>query len=316
MNKKLLANICLFLTALIWGFSFVAQVLGSDSLDPFSFNSIRFGIGAISLLPVLFILEKRPRRAQDNKQELENDRRKMRMTLIAAAVCGTVLFAASSFQQAGAQITKSPGRAGFITDLYIILTPFFATILFKKKTNPTVFGGAVLALAGIYLLCVKPGEGFSFGTGEILIFIGSFFWAFHILSIDRFGSNIYPLRFSCLQFIVVSLEGAVFAAIFEHPTLAMVWEARWAIFFCGVLSVGVAYTLQTYGQRLSDPSYAAIIFSLEAVFGAIGGVLFGQDNFSPVGIAGCVLIFCGIVLSQLDFGKKQKDGTSASQTGK
>ena len=300
MNKKLLANICLFLTAIIWGFSFVAQVLGGDSLDPFSFNAIRFGVGAVSLLPVLFFLEKRPTAAAMSPEENASVRRKLCMTLIAAAVCGTVLFGASSLQQAGAQMTKSPGRAGFITDLYIIITPFFATLFFKKKTKPSVFVGAVIALVGIYMLCVKPGEGFSFGVGETLILLGSFFWAFHILTIDRFGNSIYPLRFSCLQFMIVSAESAVFAAIFEHTTLAMVWEARWAIFFCGVLSVGIAYTLQTYGQRLSDPSYAAIIFSLEAVFGAVGGVMFGQDTFSLIGLGGCVLVFIVIVLSQLD----------------
>lgn len=306
MNKKILANICLFLTAIIWGFSFVAQVLGSDSLDPFSFNAIRFGVGAVSLLPVLFFLEKRPKAAAMSPEENAYDRRKLCMTLIAAAVCGTVLFGASSLQQAGAQMTKSPGRAGFITDLYIIITPFFATLFFKKKTKPSVFVGAVIALVGIYMLCVKPGEGFSFGVGETLILLGSFFWAFHILTIDRFGNSIYPLRFSCLQFMIVSAESAVFAAIFEHTTLAMVWEARWAIFFCGVLSVGIAYTLQTYGQRLSDPSYAAIIFSLEAVFGAVGGVMFGQDTFSLIGLGGCVLVFIGIVLSQLDLGGKKE----------
>lgn len=307
MNKKIIANVCLFLTAIIWGFSFVAQVLGSDVIDPFSFNAIRFGVGAVSLIPVMLLLEKRPRGKLSAEQNAD-DRRKLRTTVIAAAVCGTILFGASTLQQMGAQITKSPGRAGFITDLYIILTPLFATLVFRRKLRPTVFAGAVLALAGIYLLCIKPGEGFSFGSGEMLIFLGSFFWAFHILAIDRFGSKIYHLRFSCLQFIVVSVESALFAVIFEHTTLAMVWQARWAIFFCGVLSVGIAYTLQTIGQSMSDPSYAAIVFSLEAVFGAIGGVIFGQDTFSPAGIVGCVLIFAGIVLSQLTIGKKTPQG--------
>lgn len=300
MKKKILANICLFTTAIIWGFAFVAQVLGSDSLDPFSFNAIRFGVGGISLVPVLFLLERRPRGRDMTPEENTADRKKLKTTVIAAAVCGTILFVASSLQQAGAQITKSPGRSGFITDLYIILTPFFSTVLFRKKTKPTVFAGAAIALVGIYLLCVKPGEGFSFGVGELLILAGAFFWAFHILAIDRFGNGIYPLRFSSLQFLIVAAECSIFAMIFETTTLEMVWNARYAIFFCGVLSVGVAYTLQTYGQRLSDPSYAAIIFSLEAVFGAIGGVLYGQDTFSAIGLLGCILVFGGILLSQLD----------------
>lgn len=224
-----------------------------------------------------------------------------------------LLFVASSLQQAGAQITKSPGRAGFITDIYIILTPIFATLLFKKKTKPTVFAGAAIALVGIYLLCVKPGEGFGFGTGELLILIGAFFWAFHILAIDKFGNTIYPLRFSSLQFLIVAAECALFASIFETTTWNMVWDARYAIFFCGVFSVGIAYTLQTYGQRLSDPGYAAIIFSLEAVFGAIGGVLYGQDTFSAVGLLGYIFVFGGILLSQLDIksGIRDKDRQDA-----
>lgn len=304
MNKKILANIFLFLTAIIWGFAFVAQVLGSDVIDPFSFNAIRFGLGALSLVPVIFLLEKRPRNPLTAEQR-SDDNKKLKMTLIAAAVCGTILFAASTLQQVGAQITKSPGRSGFLTDLYTILTPLFALIFFKRKIQPTVFVGAGLACVGLYLLCIKPEEGFGFGWGEAVIVIGAIFWAFHILAIDRFGNQIYPLRFSCLQFAVVSAESAVFALMFEHTTLQMVWEARWAIIFCGVFSVGIAYTLQTYGQRLSDPSYAAIIFSLEAVFGAIGGVIFGQDHFSAAGIFGCVLIFAGIVLAQLNLSKKK-----------
>lgn len=300
MKRKILANICLFTTAIIWGFAFVAQVLGSDSLDPFSFNAIRFGVGGVSLVPVIFLLERRPRSKDMQPEDNTADRKKLKNTVLAAAVCGTILFVASSLQQAGAQITKSPGRAGFITDIYIILTPIFSTLLFRKKTKPTVFAGAAIALVGIYLLCVKPGEGFSFGIGELLILIGAFFWAFHILAIDKFGSGIYPLRFSSLQFLIVAAECSVFAFIFETTTWDMVWAARYAIFFCGVFSVGVAYTLQTYGQRLSDPSYAAIIFSLEAVFGAIGGVLYGQDTFSAVGLLGCILVFGGILLSQID----------------
>ena len=141
----------------------------------------------------MLLLEKRPRGKLSAEQNAD-DRRKLRTTVIAAAVCGTILFGASTLQQMGAQITKSPGRAGFITDLYIILTPLFATLVFRRKLRPTVFAGAVLALAGIYLLCIKPGEGFSFGSGEMLIFLGSFFWAFHILAIDRF-ENISPAFF-------------------------------------------------------------------------------------------------------------------------
>ncbi len=304
MNKKILANIFLFLTAIIWGFAFVAQVLGSDVMDPFSFNSIRFALGAISLVPVIFIIEKHPRGPLTPEQRTE-DSRKVRMTLIAAAVCGIILFVASTLQQVGAQITKSPGRSAFLTDLYSIFTPLFALLFFRKKVQPTVFVGAGLACIGLYFLCVNPGEGFSFGWGEAVIVLGAFFWAFHILSIDHFGNQIYPLLFSCLQFAVVAVLSGIFSLIYEHTTLAMVWEARWAIIYCGVFSVGIAYTLQTYGQRLSDPSYAAIIFSLEAVFGALGGVMFGQDKFSVAGILGCALIFAGIILSQINLSRKK-----------
>lgn len=300
MNKKILANLCLFTTAFIWGIAFVAQVLGSDILDPFTFTSIRFGAGAISLLPVVLIFEKRPHfGTADSPDAAAAEKKKLRSTVIASLICGTILSFASVLQQAGAGITKSPGRAGFITDLYIILTPIFAAIFFKKKLSLSLLGSTALATVGIYLLCVDPTEGFSFGIGEALILIGAFFWAFHILTIDFFGNRIYPLLFSCIQFAVVSAATGVIAAFTEHATLEMVWEARLAIFFCGVLSVGVAYTLQTLGQQMTSPDYAALIFSLEAVFGAVGGFVTGQDKLSVAAIAGCILIFIGIVTAQL-----------------
>jgi drug/metabolite transporter (DMT)-like permease len=167
---------------------------------------------------------------------------------------------------------------------------------------------------GLYLLCLRPGEAFSFGIGELVILIGAFFWAGHILLVDQFIDHVSPLRFSSWQFFVSGGLGLIAAVIFEDITWSGVWSAKWAILFCGLLSVGVAYTLQVLAQKRSDPTYAAIIFSTESVFAAIGGILWNlvtpahlhvDQEILPIGYVGCLIIFAGIVLSQLNFTKKK-----------
>ena len=162
------------------------------------------------------------------------------------------------------------------------------------------------------MLCIKPDEGFSFGLGELLLFTGSFFWTAHVVLIDRLGKDLRPLHFSVGQFAVCSVLCVIVMLIFEMPTAESVKAAAVPILYAGVMSVGVAYTLQVVSQKKADPTFAAIIFSTESVFGAIGGVLFGIDHISIVGYTGCALIFAGVVISQLRFGlpkKKEKDQT-------
>ena len=310
MKSKLTATVMLFSTAIIWGFAFVAQVLGSDFVQPFTFNGIRFLLGAASLIPVYSIFEK--------EREMTAVERRVRHkhTAIGAVCGGLCLFIASFLQQYGATLTRDPGKAGFITGLYTVLTPVFYFLIFRKKTGWNTWLGCILATVGLYLLCLREVEGTMFGVGELVLLLGSFFWAGHILIVDHFIDRVYPLRFSSWQFFISGGLGLLAGVIFEETTLSGVLAAKWAILFCGLLSVGVAYTLQVLAQKRSEPTFAAIIFSTESVFAALGGLLWNlvtpanlhvDQEILPIGYVGCLIIFGGIVLSQLNFTRKHPD---------
>ncbi len=285
----------LLITAMIWGFAFVAQRVGSDFVQPFAFNGIRFMLGAVSLIPVILIFEKKEKR-----NEIHN--LKMRKTLIAGCVAGVVLFIASWLQQCGIVITQSAGKAGFITGLYTVLVPVFGIFL-KKKTNINVWMGALFAVIGLFLLCIN--EKWQISYGDAVLLCGSVFWAFHILIIDKFVNEIYSLRFACTQFIVCAVIGLVCAGVFEATTLAGVKAAAIPILYGGVMSVGVAYTCQIIGQKDADPTHASIILSTESMFSAIGGAVILHEVMSGRGYIGCVCIFAGIIVSQI-VPKRQK----------
>ncbi len=314
MKLKFTATLMLFTTAIIWGFAFVAQVLGSDHVEPFTFNGIRFMLGAASLIPVYCIFEK--------EKELTPAQRKTRYRHTAlGAICGGLcLFIASALQQYGATLTRDPGKAGFITGLYTVLTPVFYFLIFRKRSGWNVWLGCILATVGLYLLCLREGEGTMFGMGELVLLIGSFFWAGHILVVDRFIDRVSPLRFSSWQFFVSGALGLLAGVIFEDISWSGIVAAKWAILFCGILSVGIAYTLQVLAQKRTEPTFAAIIFSTESVFAAIGGLLWNlitpehfhvDQEILPIGYLGCLIIFAGIVLSQLTFPKKKASASDA-----
>ena len=288
MKQKITSLSLLFLTAIIWGFAFVAQVDGSAHIGSFAMNGLRYPLGAISLLPVVLLFE----RGTVEKQE------RIR-TVVASVIAGTLLFCASTLQQLGIEYTGSAGVAGFITGLYTVLVPIGCFLLFKHKTGVNVWMGAICAVVGLFLLCYRIGEGLTFGKGEILLLIGSFLWAAHVIVIDRLGKNIRSLHFAWGQFAVCSVLSVVTMLVLDRPTLSGISDAKWAILYCGVLSVGVAYTLQVIAQKKADPAFAAIILSTESVFSAIGGAIFGIDDITWLGYLGCVIMFVGIVVSQL-----------------
>lgn len=292
-KKKIISAIMLVVTAMIWGFAFVAQRVGAESVGTFVFNGIRFALGAVSLIPVYLVFEKE----KFNKE-------KFKRTLIAAVVCGTVLFIASALQQYGIELTKSAGKAGFITGLYTVLVPIIAFIIYKQKNSVGVWIGAILAVSGLFLLSVN--ESFTVEFGDILLLIGAFFWAAHILVIDKFIGGISPLRFASMQFAVCAVLNLVFAIFFDTFDINAIMIAFVPLLYGGLASVGIAYTLQIIAQKNSDPTAAAIIFSLESVFSAIGGAIVLGEEMNVRGYVGCVLIFGGIILSQLKFGKKKE----------
>ncbi len=286
-TKKIKSTFLLFLTAIIWGFAFVAQRVGAEYVGAFTFNGIRFLLGTISLIPVILIFEKE----KFNKE-------KFKKTIASGLLAGVVLFIASTLQQFGVEITGSAGKAGFLTGLYIVLVPLIRFAM-GKKTSVLTFFGAIFAVVGLFFLCMT-GDEISFGLGDIVLIIGAFFWAGHILVVDKFVNDVSPLKFSMTQFFVCGFLSIIFALFTEKIELSAIQSAGIPILYGGLMSVGVAYTCQILGQKDADPTFASIVFSTESVFSAIGGAIILHEIMSGRGYLGCVLIFIGIILSQLD----------------
>ena len=292
-TKQLRATFLLLLTAVIWGLAFVAQEVGAEYLGTFSFNGIRFLLGAASLLPVVLFFERE-----------RMTRAKWKKLLLSSLAAGTVLFSASALQQYGVQLGTPAGKAGFITGLYTVIVPILSLVLFRRRTHILVWAGAVLAVAGLLLLNLDENFNLVIGAGECCLLAGSVMWAVHILVIDRFVTSVSPLKFSMGQFVVCGAESVICALLWEHMTLPAVQAAAVPLFYGGVMSVGVAYTCQAVGQKDSDPTVAAIVFSMESVFSVIGGVLILRAHMAWQAYAGCALIFAGIIIAQLTPGKK------------
>ncbi len=296
MKQKIISTALLFLTAIIWGFAFVAQVQGASYIGAFTLNGVRFTIGIISLLPVVLFFERG-----------RSDKETRKKTVVSSVVAGAVLFTASMLQQFGIQYTGSAGVAGFITGLYTVFIPLACFLLFRTRTGLNVWLGALCAVTGLFMLCYTPGEGISFGFGELLLLVGSFFWTAHMIIVDRLGKSLRSLHFAWGQFAVCAVLGLVCMFIFEEPSVEGILAAKWSLLYCGALSVGIAYTLQIVAQKRANPTFAAIVLSTESVFSAVGGVLFGIDSITLIGYLGCGLIFVGIIASQLEFKRKNND---------
>ena len=290
MNKKFSANLMLIITAMIWGFAFVAQK--SANIGPFTFNGVRFLIGSLSLVPVIFIFE---RKGILDKQRVKN-------TFVYGAITGCVLFTASNLQHFGIVLIEQASKAGFITGIYTVLVPIFG-IFMGKKTNLNTWMGAILAVVGLYFVSVIGTPVLEFG--DVLLFVGAIFWALHIIVIDKFVGKVNPIMYSSVQFLTVSVLSILCAVLFELSIFSVEGLASSLIpvLYTGIMSSGVAYTLQVVGQKNAEPTAAAIIFSSESVFCAIGCVLLLGDKLTPPAIFGCVLIFAGIILSQIEFKK-------------
>lgn len=288
MKTKAKSTFLLFLTAIIWGFAFVAQRVGAEFVGAFTFNGIRFLLGSLSLIPVIAIFERE-----------KFDKSKFVKTLIPSIIAGVILFIASTLQQLGVEWTGSAGKAGFLTGLYIVLVPVIRFFM-GKKTSILTFFGAMFALVGLFFLCMT-GDEMSFGKGDIVLIIGAFFWAAHILVVDKYVNNISPLKFSMMQFFICGFLSIIFALSTETIELSAIKSAGIPILYGGLMSVGVAYTCQILGQKDADPTFASIVFSTESVFSAVGGAIILNEIMSGRGYLGCILIFIGIILSQLNF---------------
>jgi drug/metabolite transporter (DMT)-like permease len=293
MKEKVKSTFLLFLTAIIWGFAFVAQRVGAEYVGAFTFNGIRFLLGACSLIPVIMIFEKE-----------KFDMSRLKKTILPGILAGFILFIASTLQQYGVEITQSAGKAGFLTGLYIVLVPLIRFLMGKKTSVFTLFG-AIFAVVGLFFLCMTGNE-VSFGVGDIVLIIGAFFWACHIIVVDKYVNDVSPLKFSLVQFLVCGLLSIIFALILEDISFVAIKSAGIPILYGGLMSVGVAFTCQILGQKNADPTFASIVFSTESVFSAIGGAIILHEIMSGRGYLGCVLIFIGIILSQLDIATFKK----------
>jgi len=297
-NKRLRANMLLLLTAAIWGFAFAAQRVGSQYLGAFTFNGIRFALGTISLLPLIVYFDMKKKSDSSNKNNIEVNAKKI---IVPGVLVGAILFAGSTLQQIGLIYTTA-GKASFITGLYMVAVPIIGIFL-GHKIGKNSWVGVGLAVAGLYLLSVN--ENFSISYGDLLEVIGSVFWAVHILTIDYFSNKVDSLKLSCIQCATCSFLSLISALIFEQITMSGISKALIPILYGGFLSVGVAYTLQVVAQKDAKPSHAAIILSMESVFGAVGGAVLLGEIMSTRGYIGCILILGGILISQIKLSPKQ-----------
>lgn len=289
MKKEQMRNsLLLLLTAAIWGVAFVAQSVGMDYVGPFTFNGVRSLIGGIVLLPL--VLGKK-RRADAAKAGPAN----RRTLLLGGVLCGAVLFAASSLQQIGIQYT-TVGKAGFITACYIVIVPLLG-LAFGKRCGLFTWLAVALALLGLYLLCIT--ETLSVGKGDLLMLGCALLFSVHILVIDFFSPRVDGVAMSCIQFFICALLSAVPVFVGERPQISAILAAWAPVLYAGVLSCGVAYTLQIVGQKGMNPTVASLILSLESCISVLAGWLILGQRLSGREILGCLVMFAAIVLAQL-----------------
>ena len=303
-TKALKADLILLLVAAIWGFAFVAQIKGMDHMGPFFFNATRFALGGFSLWPLYFYQEKKAK--QNPQQSPFNDQ----LLKIWGPVLGVILFFASSMQQVGLQYTTA-GNSGFITGLYIILVPVLGIAL-GQATRLNTWVGGLVAAAGLYFLTVS--HELSLNKGDLITLGSALMYAIHILILSRISRDVHSLRLSMIQFFTCAAMSFVVALALEPISLDAIGKTFIPLLYTGLLSTGVAFTIQIIGQRDAIASHAAIILSLEAVFAVVGGWLILNEQLGLRGLAGCSLMLLGMFVSQLQWSRGQtaKGVTSSS----
>jgi len=308
MKVNKIRNSCLLLlTAFIWGTAFVAQRTGGDEIGPFAFTAIRSLIAAVFLFLVVKVIdkvkpsEKKPKNAQDRK-----------LLWKAGISCGIALVVASNLQQLGITLGAPVGKAGFLTSCYILIVPILGLFL-KKKCGWNIWVGVLIALAGLFLLCIE--DDYKIGIEDILLILCAFVFSIQIFLVDHYSPMVDGVRLSCIQFLVAGIisvipmllfdTGCTKESITEFTASFSGWNTWVSILYAAVLSSGVAYTLQIIGQNGLNPTVASLLMSCESVFSALAGWLILNEILSNKEISGCVLIFIAIILAQLQFGKKE-----------
>lgn len=296
----------LLLAAFVWGVAFVAQSVGMDYVEPFTFNGVRCLIGSLVLLPCIFIFDHF--KTEEELAKIKNNRKSL---WIGGIVCGTILFVATNAQQIGLQYT-SAGKAGFITALYIIFVPIIGIFL-KKKCSWNIWVSVVIAVIGFYLLCVK--DGLNLSKGDFWVLICAFVFPFHILVVDYYAPIVDGVRLSCIQFLVCGILSGICMMFTETPDIANIMQAWMPLLYAGVFSCGLGYTLQIVGQKDFNPTIASLLMSFESVFSVLAGwVILGQA-LSKREIFGCILIFAGVILAQIPMKNQKTEQISRQENG-
>lgn len=287
-NTSLKSSMLLFLAAFIWGVAFVAQSVGMDYMGPLSFNGARFLMGSAVLLPLVIYRRKQNRKAGVLPADTK-------ITIKGGVCCGLALCTAALLQQYGIMHT-TVGKAGFITTLYIIMVPIFGIFL-KKRVPGKVWIGAMIAAAGMYLLCMS--EKLSLGKGDGLVFLCAIVFSVHILVIDYFSPKADGVEISCIQFLTAGVIASIGALLFENPQLSQFIAGIIPLAYAGILSSGVAYTLQVVGQKNVEPTIASLILSMESVVSMLAGWVLLHQALTKRELFGCALVFAAVVLVQL-----------------
>lgn len=296
---KVRSFILLLITAIVWGFGFVAQSSGSETIGAFTFTCIRSLLGAVVLVPFILVREKnRKKQTQEQKQKQKPSLKRL---VFASVCCGTVLAIAQNLQQIGIHYT-TVGKAGFITAMYIVLVPILGVFL-KKRIGLFVWIGVLFAVAGLYLLNMTgAGEGlaaFSIGTGEIAVLLCALFFAIQIILVDHFLPTVDEVKLAALQFLTCGIVSGIAMFVVERPGLAQILQAWLPILYAGVCSTGIGYTLQIIGQKGLSPTVSSLVMSMESVFAVVGGFLLLHERLTVVELIGCSLMMIAIVLAQL-----------------
>ena len=293
--RRLKGTLILLLTAMIWGSAFVAQSVAMDYIGPFTFNALRMALGGAALLPVIFIMKKAsPHKDFGGKKKI----------ISGGLICGAVLaFAGAAQNYALVFPDVTVGKAGFITTLYVVFVPLLAALFLKRKLKPLIILSILLAVSGLYLLCMTGR--ISFSRGELTLLVCSILFSVHILAADHFLSFVDGVALSCAQFFSAALISAIAALIFDPSvSVAVIKDAYISILYAGLISCGVAYTLQILGQKYVEPTLASLLMSLESVFAVISGWVFLNEHLTLRELLGCLLMFAAVVLSELPEKKK------------
>lgn len=295
MKKQIKGSLALLLATVIWGSAFISQSVGMDYIGPFTFQAIRCALAVVTLIPGILLTEL-PSLGLRASMKLWLDPALLKSGLI----CGLALFVAASLQQIGI-IHTSAGKAGFLTAMYIVLVPILGIFLGKKPGKPIVFS-VILSVIGLYLLSCTGETGI--GLGDLALIGCAIAFAVQILCVDHYAGRVSGLRLNCIQALVVTVLSVPFMLLGESPSIETIVPCALPLLHAGVLSMGIAYSLQIYGQKHLPPAPAALIMSLESVFAALGGWLFLKEAMATEELIGCVLVFSAVILSQ--FPDKQK----------